>query len=238
MNILLIASTYPPEIRAISYMIKELVEELVLRGHEITVATSWPQTNLSSHVQQHTLKKESMENNVRLFRIKIPFFYHSNFTIRGISHLLLPYVFWIKLKKYLNKCKIDVVIIYSPPLTLTILGNIIKNKFHAKYLLNIQDIFPQNAIDLGIMKNLLIIKLFEWIEKQAYKNADKITSHTESSRKFLIEKKKIPAEKITTVYNWININTSEISGINVYRKNFGLENKFINRRHYGIKKIN
>ena len=57
-------------------------------------------------------------------------------------------------------------------------------KYKAKFILNLQDIFPQNAIDLGILKvkfipfSTIILKyFFEKIELFVYKQADYITFH-------------------------------------------------------------
>jgi len=46
MNILLITDQYPPEIRAISFMMQELTEYLSGKGHYVTVITSMPQPEL------------------------------------------------------------------------------------------------------------------------------------------------------------------------------------------------
>lgn len=49
----------------------------------------------------------------------------------------------------------------------------VKKKYGAKLVLNIQDIFPQNAIGLGVIKNPLLIKFFERMEIKAYRSADR-----------------------------------------------------------------
>ena len=132
-----------------------------------------------------------------------------------------------KIKKYIKE-KIDSIIVYSPPLPLAILGIKVKKRFGAKYLLNIQDIFPQNAIDLGIIKNRFLEKFFERMEKKIYRKADKITAHSEYNRNFLIHKKNVPAKKISSIYNWIDLNLyNEIEKTGALRTRYGLENKFI-----------
>lgn len=74
----------------------------------------------------------------------------------------------------------------------------------------------------------MLVKFFEYIEKKAYRYADKITSHTESSRKFLIEDKQIPPDKISIVRNWIDVSPYiKARKTNLFRKKHGLENKFI-----------
>jgi hypothetical protein len=55
---------------------------------------------------------------------------------------------------------VDAVIVYSPPLPLSMVGIWVKKKWGAKFILNVQDLFPQNAIDLGVLKNKLAIKFF------------------------------------------------------------------------------
>lgn len=227
MNIVLIADFYPPEIRSISLMMQELAEDLVSRGHSVTVVTCWPRYNLSADAKKIKFKDLSIENNVRVIRVKTPPHHNVNFIIRGISELISPLLFWMKIKK-LIKQRIDAVIVYISPLPLALVGSKVKKKYGSRFLLNIQDIFPQNAINLGILKNEILVKFFEYIEKKAYRCADKITSHTESSRKFLIEKKQIQPDKISVVHNWVDINPyKNARKANLFREKYGLEDKFI-----------
>jgi len=227
MNILLITDPYPPQLYSISLMMQQLAEALTVRGNKVTVVTPWPRNNLASEARQITYNEFSIEKDVNVIRVKTLPLHNISFIIRGISQLLMPSLFWNKIRKHC-RFKIDVVIVYSPPLTLSILGNKIKRKFGARYILNIQDIFPQSPIDLGAMRNKILIRLFEDMEQKAYKNADVITSHTINSRKFLIEKKKIPPDKILYIPNWIDtkpyLNTKRT---NSFRKIYGIEDKFV-----------
>jgi len=227
MHILLITITYPPEIRAISLMMREVAEELTLRGHKVTVATSQPRDNLRADGNQRTFSEFSVENGIKVVRVREFFRKKRVYLLRGIAEVMLPNLFFAKLKKYISK-KVDAVIVYSPPLPLATLGSKIKRVYGARYLLNIQDIFPQNAIDLDIIKDKLLIRFFEWMERRAYSKADRITAHSQGNRKFLIQEKKIPEKKITTIYNWIDLTPfKEIERTGIFRKKYRLEKKFI-----------
>jgi colanic acid biosynthesis glycosyl transferase WcaI len=227
MNILLITDPYPPQLYSISLMMQQLAEELSVRGNKVTVVTPWPRNNLSSENRQTTYSEFSKENDVNVIRVKTLPLHNISFIIRGISQLLLPALFWVKIRKYC-KFKIDAVLVYSPPLTFSILGNKIKRRFGARYILNIQDIFPQSPMDLGAMRNKMLIRFFENMEQKAYKNADVITSHTINSRKFLIEKKNISSNRIHYIPNWIDIKPYlNIKRTNSFRKLYGIENKFV-----------
>ncbi len=229
MNILLITIYYPPVISSLSTMMQELAEELTLRGHQVTVATAKPQDdlNLSLEARQKPFDKFTIEKDVRVIRVSTPPLKNKFFFLRGLVQLMLPYFFLKQIKKFVDG-KIDAIIVSTPPLPLATLGSKIKKRYRSKYILCVQDIFPQNAIDLGVMKNKLLIKFFENMAKSAYRSSDIMTSHTQTSRKFLIEKKNVPSDKIFYIPNWIDA-TSYINArkTGLYRKKYGLEDKFI-----------
>jgi colanic acid biosynthesis glycosyl transferase WcaI len=227
MNILLITDPYPPQLYSISLMMKQLAEELTVRGNKVTVVTPWPRNNMTSEDRLITYNEFSTEKDVNVIRVKTLPLHNISFILRGISQLLMPPLFWDKIRKYCQ-FKIDVVLVYSPPLTLSILGNKIKRRFGARYILNVQDIFPQSPIDLGIMRNKILIRFFEYMEQKAYRNADIITSHTINSRKFLIEKKNVHPDKIHYIPNWIDMNPYlNIRRTNSFRKKCRIEDKFV-----------
>jgi glycosyltransferase involved in cell wall biosynthesis len=227
MKILIVTITYPPEIRAISLMMQELADELSIRGHDVIVVTSWPSMNLLPGTNTKLLKKIMREGKVSVIRVRPLPGYSFHYVIRGISQLIMPHLYLKAIKKYIKE-KIDYAIIYSPPLPLALVGTRLKQESGTKILLNIQDIFPQNAIDLGILRNKILIRFFEQMEEKAYMAADYMTGHTLSSTRFLIEHKGVPEEKISTIPNWIDVEMyARAIPIDTYRKQYGLEGKFV-----------
>ncbi len=228
MNIVVVTICYPPEIRSISIMVREFCESLVERGHTVTVLTGWPQYNLSEDDREREFKAHSIENGVNIIRIKTLPTHKVAYVLRGIAQLLLPPLFLRACSKYV-KDKIDSVVVYSPHLPLTQVGARIKKRHGAKFLLNIQDIFPQGAIDLGILRQPQAIKFFERMERKAYEAADAITTCTHRARQFLIENKSVLEDKVSVVPNWIdiapyeNVPPAETS----FRKSHGLEDSFL-----------
>ena len=229
LNILIVTSTYPPEIRSMSHLMQELAEELAVRDHRVRVATTYPSMNLAGDVGPDEYPEISTENSVEILRIKTPIHPHAkgNFIQRGLSQLILPYVYFPRVNKWLEEPP-DAVIVYSPPLTLGIVGGKIKRRYGANFLFNVQDIFPQNAIDLGILKNPVLIAFFEYLEKRAYHHADIITVHSEGNAQLLAGRRRFPSEKLTVLHNWIDIpESSNPPNSNRFRKELNLENKFI-----------
>ncbi len=227
MNILLVTDSYPPEIRSASHLMQELAEGLRDRGHKITVATSYPSYNLTDELKGKVFPEYAREDNINIIRVKTLPHHKVNFLIRGIAQLSIPYIFLSKINKYL-KDKLDIVIVYSPPVTLARVGKVIKRRSGARFIFNVQDIFPQNAIDLGVLKNRILIKFFENIEKNAYKSADRIVVHSEGNRDFIVNIKGATENKVHILHNWIDITTfvgRKRTGM--FRRKYGLENEFI-----------
>ena len=227
MKILIVSDVYPPEISSASHLMQELAEGLAQRGHKINVVTSHPRYYLEENKKRENLKTFSIENNVNIIRVKTLPLHKVNFIIRGISQLILPFLFFKKIKTFI-KGKIDIVIVYSPPLPLGFVGSKVKHYYNSKFILNIQDIFPQNAIDLGILRNKVLVKFFELMEKKIYRSADKIVFHSEGGRDFLIKEKEIPTEKIITIPNWVDIDFYKNQKRNaLFREKYKLKDKFV-----------
>ncbi len=226
MKLLVVADVYPPEVSSAANLMHELARGFVARGHEVTVITSYPRHYLSEEAKRKAFPEFTHEGGVAVIRAKVLPHHKVNFFIRGISQLILPYIFFRKVTQYVTD--IDAVVVYSPPLPLGLLGGMIKRAFGAKFLLNIQDIFPQNAIDLGILKFKPAIWFFEWIEGRVYAAADLITFHSEGGKRFLMEKKGVPPEKIVMFPNWVDLEAYRTHArATSFRKEWELEDKFI-----------
>lgn len=225
-HILLITDSYPPEIRSASHLMLELAEELTHRGHKVTVVTCWPQYNLDPNNKQ-TFSEVMTENGVRVIRMKHLAHHKVNFIIRGIAQLILPYLFIRKIKQYVHE-KVDAVIVYSPPLPLAFVGAWAKRKWGAKNILNVQDLFPQNAIDLGVLKNKFIIQFFQWMEKWNYQHADIVTTHSQGNQDLLTRLYPDVKDKIKILHNWVDVAAHQNNNVQKdFRTLFQLRDKFV-----------
>lgn len=226
MKILIIANSYPPEIRSGSHLMYELAMELYGRGHSVTVLTSFPKYNITKAKTLDQIREKMTENGITVLRAKTLPLKKVRYLLRGLAEHTLPFNFWKLLKKYTSD--FDVVWVVSPPLPLAILGAWLKRHFRGKMLLNVQDIFPQNGIDLGIVKNRAAIFWYESMERLSYRFSDLIFVHSDRNRKFLVEKKHVPSSKVVTQYNWVDIDPfdqAERSG--TFRKRYGINNKMV-----------
>lgn len=226
MKVMLVVVAYPPELRSASDLMKELAHTLRDRGFDVTVATCFPQYNLAEDVSVKDIREYSVEDGIKVIRIKTLPHHKVNFIVRGIAQLSLPFSFLRKVLKYVRAN--DVVVVYSPALTLWKVGQVVADRHGSRFILNVQDIFPQNAIDLGVLNNPLLIRLFEWIERRAYRRADQIVVHSESNRQFLIERKGLSPQKVHRIHNWVELAPPDPGAAQAgFRARHNLEGKFV-----------
>ncbi len=227
MNVVLVTVYYPPGVRSASHLMRELAEELKRRRHTVHVVTAYPCCDLAAGTVAANLSEFSNEDGISVLRVKTLSNRTVSYAVKGLAQLTMPNLFLRKIKQYLHD-RIDVVIVYSPPLTLAKVGAALKAQYGTKFILNIQDIFPQNAIDLGVLKNKWLIRLFKTLERKAYASADEIIVHSKGNRDFLLSENDILPDKVRVVHNWIDIQPyTQAERTGRFRLKYGLEDKFV-----------
>ncbi len=174
-----------------------------------------------------TFEPAMEEDGITVVRVKTLPHHKVNFLIRGISQILLPFQFIWALRRYVG-ARIDGVIVYSPPLPLAFVGEWLRQR-GAYYILNVQDIFPQNAIDLGVLTNPTLVKFFRWMERRAYRWADIITAHSENNRALQVMANSEVAEKFAVLHNWIDVDYHAVQSMHGrdFRKEWQIESRFV-----------
>jgi len=226
MNILLITAYFPPDTGSAANLFFELGGELVRKGHLVTVLTSFPSYHVTGEITHYKGKKFSEEqiNGIKIFRVKVPQFPRYIPATRALWQFTMAYCFSNSIKKLKEH---DIALIYSPPLPLGFTGAFLKKKIGTPFILNVQDLFPQSAIDLKILKNRLLICFFQYLERNIYNFVDHITVHSPGNRNRVV-KTGIDPKKVTIVPNWIDTNfVNAGEKPNPFSKEHGLLNKFV-----------
>lgn len=201
---------------------KELVYEFRDRGEEVYVATV-------SEKKYGFETQLSRENGVNVLRIKTGNMFGVSFIEKGITNLTLGSIFKKEINKQFNNIKFDLVVHHTPPITFTPVINYLKAKYNTKSYLILRDIFPQNAKDLGIIKNKLLFNFFRKKEEILYKKSDFIGCMSQGNVKYIENyNSEVDKDKLHILRNWgkikpiLNINKKDI------REKYGFsENDFI-----------
>lgn len=180
MRVLYIATSFPePDKGATIYT--DLAEALFEAGHEVTVAV----TEQARNKQATEFKKE---RGFDVLRIVTGNYYDVGLLEKGITTIKIPVLMRRGIKKYLNDRIFDFILFESPPVTNAGLVAWAKKQFSCPAYLMLKDIFPQNAVDLEIIKrNGFLHKYFAMKEKQLYKTADIIGCMSPANQKYVIE---------------------------------------------------
>ena len=112
----------------------------------------------------------------------------TNIVEKGIGTILLEYQFEKAINKYYRDIKFDLVLYSTPPITLTRIIDKIKKRDGARTYLLLKDIFPQNAVDIGLMsKSGLLYKSFRKKERKLYHLSDFIGCMSPANVEFVLK---------------------------------------------------
>lgn len=146
----------------------DLMRKFRDNGHDVYIACPTERRN-------KTNTNLRVQDSIHVLSIRTLNFQKTNIIEKGLGSLMIGYQFLNAIKKYYAEVRFDVVIYATPPITFTDVIKYIKEKSQAMTYLLLKDIFPQNAVDLGMMKrHSMIHNYFKRKEKLLYSISDHI----------------------------------------------------------------
>lgn len=131
------------------------------------------------------------EGMATILKLRIGNTQKTNIVEKGISTLRIEPQFIAGIKKYFSKIKFDLVLYSTPPITFCKAIEYVKKRDGAKTYLLLKDIFPQNAVDLGMMKKNgikgLLYKSFRKKEKKLYRISDRIGCMSQANADYVLK---------------------------------------------------
>jgi len=199
----------------------ELCKELAERGHEVTIITG-DKDYLSGGKRRGTSSSTCSGLNIRAVRTLAPI--HSGFIPRLINYL--TFMLNSFLATFLVK-KPDVVYGTSPPIFQGLTAYLASRQKRAPFVLEIRDLWPDFVIQIGAVRNPVIISLSRWLERLLYRKADLIIVNSPGFPPH-IRAKGVREEKIHLVPNGVDTSLFK-PGDNgrAIREKLGLEGKFV-----------
>lgn len=195
----------------------DLLNKFHEEGHEVFAVCP---------IERREKKETSIKKEKRgsILKVKTLNLQKTNIFEKGIGTLMIEFQFLTAIKKHFSKEKFDVVIYSTPPITFSRVITFIKNRDNAYAYLLLKDIFPQNAVDMKMLKeNGILHKMFVRKEKKLYSISDTIGCMSEANKNFVIKHNPL-----------INANKVEINPNSVDPRNFDqsdLEKKSIRLKY-------
>ena len=227
MRILIYSYNYHPEPIGIAPLMTELAEGLVKRGHQVRVVTAMPNYPERKIYQDYRGKFYLTEykNGVKIQRSYVWIRPQPNLIDRVM--LDASFVFTSFLPALFG-WRPDVILSTSPSLPVCLPTTLLGWLHRCPVILNLQDILPDAAVHVGLLKNKSLIRVFSILEKFAYRSANKISVIADGFVDNLVSKK-VPTEKIVQIPNWVDVNFIRPmqQEKNAFRVEHKLENKFV-----------
>ena len=232
MNLLVLCPHYAPDVAPTGEVMTQIVEQLVARGHRVHIVTSLPW-------YQHHRLEPGWEGRVvrhedtswgRITRVH-PFPTDKR-NIPARAAAFAGFTALSGLAGLVSRSKPDAVLAMSPPLTLGLAGWAIARAHRVPFVFNIQDVFPDVAVELGAITDPRVIGVARWLERETYLRADAVTVLSDDLRDNVADKIRGrrgsagDPDKVRVIPNFIDtdwIRPQERE--NPYRREFGLEGK-------------
>lgn len=183
-----------------STLTKDISDEFYKQGHNVKVVTL-----LERKYKKNTQLKQ--ENGYEILRVRTGNYFDSVGKIeKGVTAFSMPYAVKNSVKKYFKNEKIDLIYTHTPFISNHKLINDLKKYFKCKSCLHLWDIFPQNAIDIGLLKENLLTKFFEIQEQRMYDTFDYIGCMSQGNLEYMkIRDEKYEERKFFILKNWAQI---------------------------------
>jgi colanic acid biosynthesis glycosyl transferase WcaI len=227
LKILLITLYYVPDRGPDPALMSALAEGWVEQGHEVTVVCAFP------HYRRERLPDPYRR---RLYEVERP---------RGAYRIIRAAVFVPRkgtlIRRFFNYLSFavtggiaavfggrhDGVVVYTPPPTNGLIGYIASRLWRAPMIYNVQDIYPDIGVKLGLFKSRLLIRLMQATENFWYAKSAAITVISEGAKRILAGKG-VPGEKLNIVENHADVeNIRPLPPDNPVRTEFGWQHRFV-----------
>ncbi|WP_231427780.1 glycosyltransferase family 4 protein [Pedobacter sp. Leaf250] len=198
---------------------QDLIRKFRKEGHDITVVTP---VERRMSISTSFAQKEG----VSILRVKTFNIQKTNIVEKGIGTFAIEYQYLSAIKKYLSHTKFDLVLYSTPPITFGKVIEYIKQKDGAKSYLLLKDIFPQNAVDMKMLKeNSILHKLFLKKERKLYQISDTIGCMSPANVNFILD------HNIGIKTKKVEVNPNTIEPV-IF--NFSVEQKIFIRKKYDV----
>lgn len=178
----------------------DLMRKFRDEGHEVFICTP-----AERRLNRPTRIK--LQDKISVLSVKTLNIQKTNLIEKGLATLLIEHQYLNAIKKHYSGVRFDLVLYSTPPITFSQVINYIKKRDDAKSYLLLKDIFPQNAVDLGLIKaNGLIYRFFRQKERKLYLFSDVIGCMSPANVEYVLKHNpQIPVDKLEVCPNSISL---------------------------------
>ena len=197
MRILVLNQYFHPDASATSQLLTELCEDLA-EHHDVFVVTGRPSYNAVEATSSRGLVSKERHGAVRVARVWSTTFDRSDMTRRltnYATYLLSSIVGGLSVRRP------DVVVAFTDPPPVGLIGALVARARGVPFVLVTKDIFPDVAIQLGVLRNPVAIAVLRAMKSTLFRSADRVVSIGRDMDRRLADLG-VPASKVETIHDW------------------------------------
>jgi colanic acid biosynthesis glycosyl transferase WcaI len=202
-HVLFITPYFPPEKAAPAVRLSETAQLLARRGYQVTVLTTvpnYPTGVVPPEYRGHLIQREVLEE-VRVIRV-----WSYTTPNRGFLRRIVAQLSFGCLAPLLGSKAVghpDVIIVESPPLFDAVAARLLAWYRRCPFIFLVSDLWPASAVQLGMLRNRLLIGLAERLEWSTYQRAGSVWAVTEGIRRSLLQRGLSP-ERVFLLTNGVD----------------------------------
>jgi len=218
MRIAIIVDCYYPHSTGSAKLTHDLGVELRKQGHEVTVITP-------NHLNTRNIEL-SAEEGLLVARIKTGRLKGVSRLARAVREARLSATLWRRGGKFFRDHPCDLIIFYSPSIFFGELARKLKSLWECPAYLILRDIFPQWAVDAGVLREGLVCRFFRMKELEQYAAADIIGVQSPANLDYFSRRLPNNNYHLEVLPNWAALEEPNIVSAN-YRDRLGLKDKVV-----------
>lgn len=196
MRLVLVADVFPPLRSSGAVQLRDLATELVRQGHEVTMLVATPDLQAPWSIEDF--------RGVRVVRLRSPRTRDMGLLRRTLGEMLLPFaMLWRLRRSPVWAEQWDGVVWYSPTIFLGLVAHVLGRRSDCRTYLIVRDIFPDWAVDMGLMGRGLPYLFFRSVAKYQYSVADVIGIQTPGNGIYFDEWRRTSNRRLEVLHNWL-----------------------------------
>jgi glycosyltransferase involved in cell wall biosynthesis len=217
-RILIIVDCYYPTTKSSAKLVHDLGAELRVQGHEVTVLA--PSDSIATKCQI------TQEDGLRVVRVRTGKIKGAGLIARGWQEIRLSSSLWKGAREFLAANPHDGIVYYSPSIFFGALVRRLKKLWSCRSYLILRDIFPQWAVDAGVIRKGIAYHYFRRRELEQYAAADVIGVQTPANLKYFSEHLPDNNYRLEVLFNWTPLDEEAIA-VPDHRSQLGLKDKVV-----------
>jgi glycosyltransferase involved in cell wall biosynthesis len=218
LRILILVDCYYPSPKSSAKLVHDLGIELHRRGHSVVVLA--PSDGVC---EPFTI---SIEDDLLVAKVRAVNIKSWNKPLRAMAEARLSANLWRRAKTFLRENRCDLILFYSPSIFFGPLVRKLKALWRCPAYLILRDIFPEWAVDAGILRRGLVYRYLRRVEANQYHSADLIAVQSPGNLEYFARTFPQQQFHLKVLYNWMLLNEPERPQT-CWRTKLGLEDKFV-----------